>query len=219
MILNIQINREGLQFFNTYKQKIVIIRPYIGDETYKIACLSIRPIPMLNNTNTVKFLDEWHEYATIQSLEEKKRIVMQDERNVDIGSTYIFNDSGFEGVIANGQRGYFGFTNQQTGLPVITCGMAQSIIVNQGDKGLYMVCAESVPINQSTFFEPSSKLWILAAKGITPNMVVPSNMLRSSSRTGRGITTGNFLEVDLEDTNTIYFENSTNLFKKGKLPQ
>jgi hypothetical protein len=215
--LNIQIDQTGRQFLLDNNETIVLALPQDENYEYLVACVSFNPF---GNNNTVDFFDDWIEYASSQSISYMDIIKMNTEQKVNKGNTYIFDNAGFQGSSPAYSDQVYGLLNERN-IDLnhnLTCGLGQKInINNNSDADYYAINVYSVPYNQTAYFETNSKIWIFAAAGISSSMIIPSNMPTSNSKTQKSITIGSYLEIDLKQTSSIYFDNLTHTFKVGSL--
>lgn len=216
-ILNIQVDPKSRQFLLDNKETIVIVSPQNGIHNYSIACVSFSPF---GDNSTVLFQDDWIEYASSQDIQLNEVITMSIMQQVSKGNLYIFN-----GVnITNNGPAYssqvYGLSNQGINNNNLTCGLGQSIVVNNNDARKYPLNVYSTPNKQTTYFQPTTKIWIFIASGIDTSMVIATQMLTpinstrtKNRRTSNVLTVGNYLEIDLTETSTVIFDPAINAFK------
>jgi hypothetical protein len=201
------------------KETIVLALPQDEDYKYLVACVSFSPF---GDNNTVEFLDDWIEYASSQSISYMDIINMNAQQKVNMGNVYTFNNTGFKESSPAYSDQVYGLLNERNidGNFNLTCGLGQKIDINSNsDAGYYAINVYSVPYNQTIYFETNSIIWIFAAGGISSNMIVPSNMPTPDTKTQKSVAVGSYLEIDLKQTSTIYFDNLTHTFKLGSLPK
>ena len=106
----------------------------------------------------------------------------------------------------------------RTASKFISCGLIQDIVGVNNTSIAAITCTSKTPLNQVSYFKPDSIIWVFIAKGITPNMVIPTSVLAPNSNRAPFTSIGPYLEIDLNNTTTIHFDSQTNLFQKGALP-
>ncbi len=217
MTLNIQIDSQGRQFLIDNNETIVLVFPPDEGYDYSLACISFSPF---GDNNSIEFKEVWNEYASSQSIQFNKVIEMGIKQRVYQGNVYTFNGVG----IVNGGTAYskevYGLSNQGTSNSSLTCGLGQLIVVNNNED-ICPLNVISIPYNQTTYFKPTTKVWIFIASGIEGSMIISTKMLKpinvnssdNQNFIDRTITTGYYLEIDLKETQTVIFDSSINGFK------
>lgn len=217
--LNIQIDQTGRQFLLDNNEAIVLALPQDEDYKYLVACVSFSPF---GDNNTVDFFDDWIEYTSSQNISYMDIIKMNAQQKVNIGNVYTFDNAGFQGSSPAYSDQVYGLLNERNidGNYNLTCGLGQKISINNdSDPGYYAINVYSVPYNQTIYFETNSLVRVFVASGISNNMIISSAMLSPTARTKNNAIVGSYLEIDLQQISTIYFDNLTHTFKIGSLPQ
>ncbi|MFV8328337.1 hypothetical protein [Flavobacterium sp. ZS1P14] len=217
--LNIQIDQIGRQFLLDNKETIVLALPGNEDYKYLVACVSFSPF---GDINIIDFLDDWIEYASSQSISYMDTIHMNTQQKVTIGNVYTFDNTGFKGSSPAYSDQVYGLLNERNidGNYNLTCGLGQKVTINSSsDADYYAINVYAVPYNQTLYFETNNMVWIFAAGGISSNMIIPSTMPTPNITAQKSVVVGSYLEIDLKQTSTIYFDNLTHTFKVGSLPK
>jgi hypothetical protein len=84
----------------------------------------------------------------------------------------------------------------------------KSIMIIDSDY-YYAINVYSVSYNQTIDFDANSIIWIFATTAIVCNMIIPSDMLTSNTKTQKSVALRSDLEIDLKQASTIYLDNLT----------
>ena len=225
--LNIELDTGGISFFVNTKQKIVLIIPLPSDKNEYIACLAFTPISA--NNNSVEITNNWSTFASYTSLSELEILKIQASQAITLGKTNILEDIGFKGT-TSGISNHIGINNQRSSTSNTTTGITEDFNPNSTDIETNIVSFKSTPSGQTAYFTVTSKIWILAANGISTNMVLPKGLLNPNPTTQSppapiandaqdqsSLIVGTYLEIDLTQTTTVHFNSSTNTFESGQI--
>ena len=215
--LNIQIDVTGRRNLLDNNETIVLVFPQGQYDKYFIACVSFSPF---GDNNLVEFSDAWVAYASAQDINHWDIAHMDASVKAAPGYVQAFTNLGFEGNRPAYAKQVFGILNNRDigAGNNLCCGFGRQIKVNNNSTN-YVVSLSSLPYNQTFNFEAGTKLRIFLAKGFQSNMIVPAAALTpvstAAARSAMPPFIGSYLEIDLDDTNTVHFDSATNVFVEG----
>jgi len=214
--LTIQSDTTGTDYL--LENKITIVRP-IDDSQYQIINSLFSPF---GNTNTVEYLETYFEYASaITSIENNEVVTLDIALDVQKGNVYSFTGT----KISQSQRScldsQFALENVRQGsYESVVCGYGEHLSINGNDQTNASNII-SLAFNTTTFFEPTTKIYIFTSKELATNMVISTSYLNPNQYTLYRVqslpTIGNYLEVDMSESQTIHFDSLTNQFEMGAL--
>lgn len=196
---------------------ITIVRPLAGSlSDYQVICARFRPF---GTTNRVLFNDKWVVYASaLPTITNKEVIPLSVTHSADLGKVYVFNGSAIasSGTCPNTE---YGLKNKKTDNNNLVCGLGESIQINGNDAADTANSVASLPINNTIYFTPSNIILVLTSTGLQKNMIISSLYLKPNSVLSSTSTViSEYLSVNISNSETIYFDNTTKLFKMGSLP-
>ena len=231
MELNIKIDKKGRQFLLDNNQTIVLVFPSDLDHDYSVASISFSPF---GDQNSIEFKDVY-EYASSQSIHFNDVITIDIKQKVVQGHVYTFTGVEIVEKDTAYSKELYGISNRGANKSKLTCGLAQLIVVNNRED-IYPLNVFSLPYMETTYFKPTTKVWIFIASGIEDSMIISPNMLKPINSIGSDnqnfidrlgchlevhsietstVTVGYYLEIDLTETQTptVTFDSSINSFR------
>lgn len=217
--LTIRIDADGRNFLLKNNETIVLVfSPRAGD-CYSVVFAAFNPF---GDSNVVYFGNRRIAYAASQQLIYGDPLVQNSSIGVAPGKLYPFMNLGFKGSIPAFSDKVSGIINKRKTATSenIACGFASEVKFNNVE-GYGVICLYSLPYEQTLYFEPLSKVLIFTGKGFFANMILPPGMLKPNGEQspalskGQVLVTGSYLEIDLNETSNVVFDNVTHTFVKG----
>jgi len=212
MTVKLTINSDQAGTDYLLENKITIIRLRANSEHLIINSL----FSAFGNTNTVEYSQTYFEYASsINTIENNQVITLNLIKDVQKGNVYSFTGSAINQSQRDCPSNQFALENVKQSSPdSVVCGYGEYLCIN-GNKQTNASNVISLAYNTTKFFEPTTKIIIFTSQGLETNMVIPASLLNPNQKAQCVI--GNYLEVDMNQSQTIHFNSLTHQFEMGEL--